>query len=416
MRLIHTSDWHLGHTLHEVDRAVEHDAFLQWLLDTLEHQQADALLVAGDVFDTANPPASAQRRWYRFLTQAWRRLEDLDVVVIGGNHDSAARLDAPNPLSEALGIHVVGGLPRHREDGSLDLDRLLAPLHGPDGEVAAWVGAVPFLRPADLPRIREEGANPLVDGVRAVYSDVLEAARELREPGQALVAMGHLYMSGAALSELSERKVLGGNQHALPADLFGEDVAYGALGHLHLAQPVGRESIRYCGSAIPLSLSERSYPHQVVRVDLEGERLSSWEALAVPGCRELPRVPEEGFAPLEQVLELLQALPDHQEEGPAGPRPLLEVAVTLDRPQAGLRQVVEDALDGKRARLARITPQYTGTGLGLPEDAAARDLGQMTEEEVFRHRYRSLYDSEPGDPLLAAFHEALDAVQQGGQP
>ena len=152
-------------------------------------------------------------------------------------------------------------------------------------------------------------------------------------------------------------------------------------------------------------------------MDLEGGRLASWEAMAVPGLRDLPRVPEEGFASLEQVLEMLGALPD-EEHGvdDLGPRPLLEVAVRLDRPQAGLRQEIEDALAGKRARLARITPQYTGSGLALPDEATARDLGQMTEEEVFRHRYRSLYDGEPEDRLLAAFHEALDAVRQGSQP
>ncbi|NPC81309.1 exonuclease subunit SbcD, partial [Pyxidicoccus fallax] len=101
MRLLHTSDWHLGHTLYDVSREAEHAAFLDWLLETLEAESVDALLVAGDIFDTANPSAEAQAAWYHFVARARRRLPRLDVVVIGGNHDSAARLDAPDPLFAA---------------------------------------------------------------------------------------------------------------------------------------------------------------------------------------------------------------------------------------------------------------------------------------------------------------------------
>src|SRR5690606_35223811 len=146
------SDWHLGHSLHEHDRGPEHDAFLAWLLGALDDLDVDALIVAGDVFETANPPAAAQRRWYAFLAEARRRLPALDVVVVGGNHDSAARLDAPRDLLDSLGVHVVGGLPR-RGDGAIDVDRLIVPLRDRDGAIAAWVAAVPYLRASDLPRV-----------------------------------------------------------------------------------------------------------------------------------------------------------------------------------------------------------------------------------------------------------------------
>jgi exonuclease SbcD len=110
MRLIHTADWHLGHKLHEVDRREEHEAFLDWLVETIREREADALLMSGDVFDTANPSAEAQELWYRFLARCRRRNPDVDIVVIGGNHDSAGRLDAPNPLLRELGVQIVGGL------------------------------------------------------------------------------------------------------------------------------------------------------------------------------------------------------------------------------------------------------------------------------------------------------------------
>ena len=174
MRLLHTSDWHLGHTLYDTSREAEHTAFLDWLLDTLEAQKVDALLVAGDIFDTANPSAEAQASWYQFVARARRRCPRLDIVVIGGNHDSAARLDAPDPLFAALDVRVVGGLPRAQ--GVVDLERLLVPLRDAQGEVGAWVAAVPYLRPADLPLIPERIAGVALLGSKGV-------ARRMNKPG-----------------------------------------------------------------------------------------------------------------------------------------------------------------------------------------------------------------------------------------
>src|SRR3954447_6694553 len=145
MRLLHTSDWHLGHTLRgEVTREYEHQAFLGWLLETCVREAADALVITGDVFDSATPPASAERMWFDFLAAARRACPALDIIAIAGNHDSPAKNRAASAVLRELGVHVVGGLPR-TDDGGLDLDRILIPIAGGRGLVAA----VPFLRPAD---------------------------------------------------------------------------------------------------------------------------------------------------------------------------------------------------------------------------------------------------------------------------
>lgn len=410
MRLLHTSDWHLGHTLYDVSREAEHAAFLDWLLDTLEAQSVDALLVAGDIFDTANPSAEAQAAWYHFIARARRKLPRLEVVVIGGNHDSAARLDAPDPLFAALGVRVVGGLPRTRE--SLDFERLLVPLHDARGKVKAWVAAVPYLRPADLPLVRTD-ADRLVEGVREVYGLTLEAARRRRQPGQALVAMGHCYMVGTELSQLSERKILGGNQHALPVDLFPEDVAYAALGHLHKAQRVGgREGVRYSGSPLPLSLSEAHYRHQVLLVELDGEALGSVRPLSVPRTVEVLRVPEREAAPLEEVLAMLAALPELDASAPERARPYLEVCVSLARPEPALRRKVEAALEGRASRLVKLTPSYTGTGVALADAQPGVSLRERTPEDVFKARYARDYQEPLAPPLLEAFNTLLTQVEE----
>ncbi|WP_245680750.1 exonuclease subunit SbcD [Veronia pacifica] len=166
LKIIHTSDWHLGHQLHGFDRIHEHQAFLNWLKDLLITEQADALIVAGDIFDTANPPASAWQMLYRFLAEVYRSIPDFNLVFTGGNHDSPSKLDAPHELLKAFDLHMIGGVSRDA-DGKLDTERLLVPLTDKRGNTAAWVMAVPFLRSADLrTQHLDEVEDRLIAGVR----------------------------------------------------------------------------------------------------------------------------------------------------------------------------------------------------------------------------------------------------------
>ncbi|WP_306533516.1 exonuclease SbcCD subunit D C-terminal domain-containing protein [Geobacter sp.] len=415
MRIIHTSDWHLGHTLHEVSREKEQQSFLDWLLDTIGEHLADALLICGDIFDSANPPASAQRLWYGFLAGARRRFPRLAIVAMGGNHDSAARLDAPDPVLGEFGIRVVGGVP-YGEDGTVLWDQLVIPLHDAGGAVSAWIAAVPYLRPADLPPVPEGEGDPLVEGVRRFYVQAIAAASRHRQPGQPLIVTGHCYMTGGTLSELSERKILGGNQHALPADLFGEGVAYGALGHLHLPQTVGgRPHIRYSGAPIPLSLGEADYPSQVVLVELHGEACTAVQPIRVPRTVEMLRIPARGALPLDELLPLLVVLPESNGNDIAT-APYLEVSVALDRPDPSLRQRLAAVLAGKAIRLMKITPVYPGSAGPLASAAPERSLRDFTPEEVFVQRYRSTYDDDPPPELLAAFHTLVEDVTREVTP
>lgn len=409
-RLLHTSDWHLGHTLHDLPREVEHRAFLDWLLEQLQVEDVDALLVAGDIFDVANPSAAAQHQLYDFLATARRRFPNLGIVLVGGNHDSAARLDAPDPLLRALDVRVVGGLPRGN-DRALDPDRLLVPLRDRGGAVAAWVVAVPFLRPSDLDPVEREGADPLVEGVRAVYAQAFTLARACRQSGQALIATGHAYLTGTKLSELSERKILGGNQHALPVDIFPDDVSYVALGHLHLHQSVGRESVRYCGSPIPLSMTEASYDHQALLVELDGDRFVGARSLLIPRAVELLRVPVTGPEPLDAVLAQLTGLAPRGTT-PDDRRPFLEVQALLEEldPQAKAR--IEAACEGKEARLVKVTFTRTGHGGGLADVVQEQTLGELKPEDVLQRLHARDFKTPPPADLLAAFHELLELVKQ----
>ena len=419
LRIVHTADWHLGHTLGDHDRSWEHGRLFAWLLETLAEEQADALLIAGDIFETANPSASATASWYGLLADIHQRLPDLEVVVIAGNHDSAGRLDAPQPLLDRMGVRVIGSLPR---DGKrlIAADRTLVPLHDKTGQVAAWVAAVPFLRPADLPTLRELGAAAgpddsaggvsLIDGVRWVYGQVLAAAQRVRQPDQALIAMGHCYMVGTQLSELSERRILGGNLNALPVDLFSEAASYVALGHLHLAQTVGgRQNVRYAGSPLPLSVGERTYPHQVSVVDLDGADLHAVRSVRVPRFVDVLQVPATGPGPLAEVEALLSALPGA--ETPVEAWPWLHVDVALDELTPGVMTRVRAALEDRGVRLVDVRVHYAEGLGGLADGGEHRELASLSPEEVFRRRCARAGLEPVPEPLLVAFAELVEAAE-----
>jgi len=411
MRLLHTSDWHLGQSLHNFERHYEHQRFLDWLLDTIVAERADALLIAGDIFDNANPSSASQKQLYRFLQRAKERMPQLNLVVVGGNHDSPGRLEAPGPLLEAHGTRVIGAVQRHA-DGAIDLEALVLPLTGADGAVQAWCLAVPFLRPGDVPRkaadaeTADSAADPYLAGIALLYKQALDLALTKRQPGQAIVAMGHCHMVDGQMSADSERRIVIGGTEMLPAGIFDPAIAYAALGHLHLAQAVGKQHhIRYCGSPIPLSFAEVGYQHQVLRIDLAGDAVREIAPIAIPRAVQLLRVPAKP-ALIGQVLEELAALdvPD----APTEEQPFLEVRVRLDAPEPGLRARIEAALDGKPVRLAKIETSSAARGSVLDAEVMTLDrLEQLKPDDIFRQLYQQRFGNEAPPDQLSAFAELM---------
>lgn len=433
MRILHTADWHLGHTLRDHPRTVEHEHFLQWLIEVIVDREVDALLIAGDVFDAANPPPSALRLWFRFLGDVKRARPALQIVVIAGNHDSAARLAAPRELLAAFDVRVVGGLER-ATDGTLRTGDLIVPLRAADGRIAAQCIAIPFLRGSDVlalaphaagpsagdrggepPTPPESSGDPLLVGMRVLHGELFAAARAVRQPDQALIALAHGYLVGGMLSELSERKVLGGNQHALPLDLFPPDCTYVALGHLHRPQQLGGlEHVRYSGSPIPLSMPERLHAHHVVFVDFDGGQLSKVWSLRVPRLVPLLRLPEQGELAPDAALAAIASLPPRNPAQPEELRPFVEVAVRLEQPSPQVVERIARAIADRNARLVRVEIATVG---GKDDESASPpvELASLAPEEVFARCWRQRHAGEPPEPMLAAFRQLLEQVEHGGE-
>jgi len=435
IKILHTADWHLGHRLHGVSRKYEHECFLIWLGEQIIDSQTDVLVIAGDIFDSANPSSDAQSMFYDFLLKLKQCSPCLDIIIIGGNHDSASRLDAPSKILASLGINVIGGLTRLESSASvktaIDWSRLIVPLTDSKGDIKAICGAMPFIRNADIndENIDTNNNDPLIAGVEQLYEQLyanMQAYKVQHKLSAAIaqIVTGHCYMVGTELSELSERRILGGNQHALPTEIFNDSIDYVALGHLHKAQKVSswkNISIYYSGSPIPLSFSERNYQHQIRKICLsdsksDKDRKITTEKIIIPRSVAIKSIPDRGYASLEEVETLIAeqefSAADNsvQYKNELYNLPMLEIRIELKKPEPALRQKIEALLEDKAVRLLKLTVHYPGTGEALAEQQKNR-LEELHPDDVFQQCYQRTFAQQAPDDISGLFHELLESVE-----
>ena len=315
-------------------------------------------------------------------------------------------------MLEELNTSIVGII-RRTESGEIDFDSLVIPLYNKDKKREGWCLAVPYLRQGDYPA-PEEGHDTYIAGINRMYRQLYDFADARRQPGEALVAMGHLHATGAELSDddRSERIIMGGLE-SVSSDTFDEGLAYTALGHIHKAQRIGgRENLRYSGSPLPMSFSETNYRHQVVAVTVENGCLSDVESLPVPLFAALHRIPEQPASP-EEVVEQLAGLPvANQEEGNEPARwPYVEVRVLLTEPDPGFRHRVEEALADKAVRLTSIVPSYPKREeADTVRPLSYNDLQRIAPLDMLKHAFTSKYGGELPEDIESLFNDVMREV------
>jgi exonuclease SbcD len=410
VRVLHTGDWHIGQTLRGYSREYEQARVFDQLVEVVAQREIDVLIVAGDVFDSQNPSAEAQRLFYATIERLHNARSSMRSVIVAGNHDAAGRLEAPHPLLARFNVRVVGNV--RRREGKIDAGRHHIVLADDNDEVFLHVLAVSYPTATCLPsltRLEDETGSPVVREVKKLYDELYEGVRPKLQ-GVPMIVTGHLHVMGAIESEGAERRILVGGQHAVPIDVFPAEASYVALGHLHKAQRVGRDTVRYSGSLIPLSATEQPYQHSVTLLSIDRDGVAMEQ---IPINRPVPflRLPTTGEIRLAD-------LHDH----------LIELGLPSDlephlRPFVQVRLAREGLVSGYRAELDRIAEGFpvriVEARVQLQESVAARvdavadpytQLADRDPEDMFKLAFMKQFNAEPTLAHLDVFHRAQAEV------
>lgn len=311
MRIIHTSDWHLGQYFYGKSRADEHQQFLNWLIVQAQQQNVDAIIVAGDIFDTATPPSYARKMYFNFISEL--QTIDCQLIVLGGNHDSASMLAESKTLLGSLSTRVIANVTDISVESNLS--EQVFTLKDKHNNPTAVICAVPYIRPRDVIKSHEgqsagEKSKSLQQAIDNHYQSLFKHAQQLvKESGLPLpvIATGHLTALGASVSD-SVREIYIGTLEAISSSTF-PPADYIALGHIHRAQKVGKtEHIRYSGSPIALSFDEAKQQKRVLMVDFDEDKLTSVDDLNIPCFQPLAMVKTSLENLVENIEKLVESL------------------------------------------------------------------------------------------------------------
>lgn len=403
MKILHTSDWHIGRALYGRKRYDEFEQFFDWLIGCIEAERVEALLVAGDIFDNGTPSNRALELYYRFLCRV-AGVGCRHVVVTAGNHDSPSLLNAPREILRFLNVHVVGSMTENVTDEVVVLDDV-------NGKPELIVSAVPYLRDRDIRRAEagetfEDKGRKLVEGIRDHYRDVGEAAVARRsELGGMLpiIAMGHLFTSGGRTMEGDGvRELYVGTLGQVRADIFPACFNYLALGHLHAAQRVnGSDVCRYSGAPIPMSFGEAGGRKVVIALDVDTNGVVVKE-ITVPGFQMLSTVRGDWKHISERISVLIT------EQASVWLEVIYDGDEVIGDLQEKLRKLIEGtAVEILRAKNMRLVERT------LSRMVTEETLDDLTVDDVFARCLAAHEVPQEQQPeLIAAFRETVAALHE----
>lgn len=373
MRILHTSDWHLGKRLFKLDRSEEHARFLNWLLLTLIQKKIDLLIVAGDIFDVPTPPHQSLEMFYEFLHRVSTETTT-ETLIIAGNHDSGLLLEAPSKLLSPHRVKVWGKLSDKPEDHWYSLD-----IKGEKLDVCA----IPFFRSYEL--------LPHGEG------DALLALKTyLTKPKAAPQLLMLHHLAGIFEAAGSEQVITLSGVDSIPSEVL-EGFDYVALGHIHKPQKIGK-SAYYSGSPIPMRFSE-THPKSVMILELKDGKFEI-EKMQIPLSRALHilKVNEANWR--EKVAAI---------EGMTELTPMVEIQMSLTQPVMGLIDEIKETVAKKKMELLSYLPNYSGAE---KKERRHDRLFELSPLEVFQEFYKHKYPDAPSIPsdLEEDFKELIQKV------
>jgi len=398
MRILHTSDWHLGHRLHEQLQYDEQNLFLSWLIDFIRQQNIDILLVSGDVFDTGAPSSQSLSIYYNFLVNL-KTTACKHVIITGGNHDAPGTLNAPKEILKALDINVVGKATEKVEEEVFEISIK-------DEKVV--VAAVPYLRDQDIRKaVAGENFTEIGDRYKNAlinhYHDVAQYCNTINTQHHPVIGMGHLFAIGGATTD-SEQTIYVGNAGDIGADDFPSTFDYIALGHLHRHQRIN-EKVRYSGSPYILSFSEVGHPKNVICLEISDNKIAQITPYPIPEFRPVRRV-KGSFNDCKVQLQQLEA--EHHQLAP-----WVEVVLD-DEGHSGLSfSNINDVTQGMDLKVLKVTFKNQVLDVNSFTGESDKDIKDYTPLEVFKLKCEEEgFDISANPEVEDAFHEVLQIAKE----
>ena len=398
MKILHTSDWHIGKHLHKYDLSPDMDLFFSWMIDYIKSENIDVLLVSGDIFDQANPSQAAYKQYYDLL----KSLINLNckIILTGGNHDSAAVLNAPKELLRSFDITVIGGATDLMKELFVEIEK--------EGEKLV-VAAVPFLKDRD---IRKSVAGEtyatkieqLKSGLQTYFSNI-NLHYKKNYSGEPFIVMGHLYVQGSKMSD-SERAIQIGNLAGVEAFMFEEIPHYVALGHIHKPQIISQtHNLHYCGSPVALSFSERRDQKRINVITIKDQKIANVEFVAIPKHRNL--ITFEG-----NLQEITQKLEAYAEETTL--MSLAEIIVNEEVESIERRQAFEELINSQpnaHIEIVKSRLNFKSKIRGATDAfAVGTDVADVTPMEMFEKKLELQSGLENTEALKHAFREIMEEL------
>ena len=411
MKVIHTSDWHIGQTLYQYSRDEEHKYFFNQLKNIVLEEKPDALIVSGDIFHASTPSVMSQRLYYHALVELSRLYDDLQIIVTAGNHDSPSRLEAPRELWEAFNVTVIGNLDFYKEvqeNGlTYDASKIQIPVRRND-EVVGWILAVPFINAGNYPSLKENDCYS--KRVFSFYNNLKDNLKlnEQYTENHSVISMGHFMISG--IDSASQNKLTGGLESVVSTEMSAiPGIDYWAMGHVHHPQNVG-ENIRYSGSPFAMTFNE-IYPHSVTVVEIENHNVDI-------KIREIePLIPVVDF-PFK---------PNSYDDAPSKDELFAKVVEILDNecyvrlhvrtdmPLSDMDNArIQELFEGKNAKYCGIQA-YFPVNESDCEEKAVRTLDEfraISPYDLGCSVYKKKNNAEMPDEMRALFKEVCDEVMK----
>lgn len=400
MKILHTSDWHLGHTLYNYDRSREQQAFLKQLTRIVTEEMPDAMVVSGDIYHYSTPSASTQKMYTDGMLEIHRACPGMTIVVTAGNHDSSSKLEIDSSLWKHFGVKVVGNIERNQEE--VNLEKHIVEVRNDRGILKGYIIAVPHVYPQNFPILDTE--TPREERQARFFQALQDEVEKMNAERLPVVLMAHLSIEGS--DQTGHDETVGGIEY-VPISAMGEGYDYLALGHIHCPQNIkgSRHCARYCGTPLPVSFDE-AYPHSVSIVEIQGEKAPQIKTIEIENPMPLITLPKKAVD-FEEAIKLLEEYPDDK---PAYIR--LNVLIK-DYLAPDCNERASNAVKGKNCKFCYIKPnREKHTSDDETKHISIQEMQEMSPLEIAKLYFKEAEGEEMDEELCELMNSVVQKVKE----